>query len=106
MIKAFLAALAQNNQGGISGATVTKTGNYTATSSDFLILVDATAGNLVITTPQNAGQVLNVKKIDASANTVTITPASGQIDGAATKVISTQYTNVQFESNGVNSWIL
>lgn len=89
---------------GLSTAIVTKTGTYTATTADFTILCDATTGSFSVNLPaaaSNSGRIYNVKKIDSSANTVTIDPnASETIDGASTKVINTQYVNIQFQCNG------
>src|SRR6185437_682206 len=83
--------------GGISGtlAQVTKTANYTALTTDQVILADATAGNIVITLPaasSEGARELFVKKIDSSANTVRIAAAgTDTIDGAASVTLSLQY---------------
>lgn len=89
---------------GIRFASVTKTANYTATTSDHTIRFDATSGNLTCPLPAAAacvGLVLVMKKIDGSANTVTI-DANGTetIDGALTLVIASQYTSFTIQSNG------
>ena len=87
----------------------TVTGTTTA-AEDFTILCDATSGAITINLPAAStvtGRIYNVKKIDNSVNTVTIDPNSTEtIDGAATNVISTQWTNIQFQSNGTNWFIL
>jgi hypothetical protein len=63
----------------------------------YTVAVDATAGNITITLPDTAttgvpGRVYNVKKVDVSANTVTIQRAGADlIDGAATQVLTVQY---------------
>jgi len=47
----------------------------------------------------------NIKKIDATANAVTIVAAGGQlIDGAATQTIPTQYETLSPESDNVSAW--
>lgn len=73
-------------------------------------LVDATGGGVTLTLPSAAeitGRVYTVKKIDASGNSVTIDPAGSEtIDGAATKVLSTQWQSFTFQSNGANLFIL
>lgn len=69
------------------------TGNYTALLTDEMIFGDATAGNITVTLPSAANTALRYlgKKTDASANTVTFTPASGEhIDGATSLVLSAQ----------------
>ena len=85
----------------------TKTSNYTATVFDEVVLVDATSGNITISLPTsvgNGGKNFKVKKVDASANTVTIDPNSSQtIDGVATKVITTQYAFINVVSDS-NNW--
>lgn len=95
---------------GLQAATVTKTGAYTATANDFTILCNATTAAFSVTLPTAAsqpGRLYNVKKIDASANTVTIQCAGAElIDGANTKVIAAQYSNIQFQSDGTAWWIL
>ena len=46
---------------------------------------------------------LAIKKIDSSANTVTIDAAGANtIDGVATKVISTQYDKLTIQWDGTN----
>lgn len=67
------------------------TQDYTMREVDSAILADASAGNISITLLASAdaqGKRLTVKKVDASANTVTVV---GTIDGAANLVLSTQY---------------
>jgi len=87
----------------------TVTGDTTAASQSTL-LCDATGGAIVVTLPLASGvsgKILTVKKIDASGNTVTLTPGGGElIDGAATKVISTQYDFYQIQTDGNNWYII
>mgnify|MGYP003395068582 CR=1 FL=1 len=48
-----------------------------------------------------------VKKTDATANTVTINPDGAEtIDGASTRVITTQFESVWFVSNGTAWFVL
>lgn len=67
----------------------------TAASNDYAILVNASGGAVTINLPAAAaatGQVLNVKKTDASANGVTLDGNGAEtIDGAATLAWTTQY---------------
>lgn len=94
---------------GFDAALSTKTANYTLIVSDYTILFDATAGNLVATLPTAAsstGRVYNIKKMDSTANTVTIDAnASETIDGALTKVISTQFNSYTIQSTGT-AWVV
>ena len=85
----------------------TKTAAYTLTAADDLILADATGGAFTLTLPPAAtvdGQEFTVKKVDASANAVTLDgDGSEVIDGAATKVLSAQWASARIRANG-NSW--
>jgi lysophospholipase L1-like esterase len=67
---------------------------------------DATAGAIAPVLPtaaQVAGRTLVFKKIDASANAVTVTRGDANtIDGATTKVLASQYDTARFYSNGSN----
>jgi hypothetical protein len=87
-----------------------KTANYTLTTSDRFITVDASGASRTVFVPAasgNTGIVWTVKKIDSSSNTVTIDPdASETIDGAATFVLTAQNQAISFTSNGTNIVIL
>lgn len=77
----------------------TVTADVIATESDGFLAVDATAGAVTVTLPsawRYAGRIFYVKKVDASANTVTV-EASGTdtIDGAASVALSGQYESVE-----------
>lgn len=95
--------------GAISTPIATKTVAYPVVSTDGTILVDATAAPVTITLPTPVGidgRRYTVKKIDATANLVTIATAAGTIDGAATKTTAVQYTSFDFVSNGANWFIV
>lgn len=86
----------------------TVTGDETVRIIDEVLVVDASAGNRVITlisavaTPNRYTFV----KGDASVNTVTLATTGGQtINGAATKVITTQWETVTAIPSG-GQWIL
>ena len=95
--------------GSISMPVVTKSGNYTANSFDHTILCNA--GALVINLPQASnvtGRIYVIKKISATAGTITITPNSGTetIDGASTNTfITNQWQSVMLQSNG-STWVI
>ena len=89
----------------------TKNAAYTITTSDLTILANAAPAPFTVTLPSastsGSGRHYVVKKIDATANTVTISTTSSQtIDGASTYAISTQYSGVQVQSDGSNWWII
>jgi len=102
----FNVAASIQPQAQLAGTIVT-TGDYTATASDYTIRVDASAGAVTVSLPPAAkvtGQVLKIKKIDASANTVRI-QANGTetIDGQNVRTITAQYGVTTVQSNGT-SW--
>lgn len=73
---------------------VTKTANYTLTSSDQVVLADATSGAFTLLLPaaaSNSGKVFYIKKIDATANGITI-------DGNASELIDGELTQTMFDS--------
>jgi hypothetical protein len=74
---------------------VSKSAAYTLVDGDDVCLGDATGAAFSVTLPAVAlytGRVFIVKKIDASANAVTIDGNGAEtIDGAATVALATQY---------------
>lgn len=88
---------------------VAKTANYTATAADVRITADTTGGAFQITLPDAAGiagTTYRVKKIDVSANNLTVVGTGGDtIDGAASKVWNAQWESHTFTSDGAN-WLL
>lgn len=91
-------------------ATRTITASATVSASDVVILADATSAAITITLPaaaSSAGRVLYIKKIDASANAVTIDGnASETIDDALTKANTTQYLSYTIVCDGAEWWIV
>ena len=96
--------------GAVGTATRTEISNYSITTSDSLILADASSLSLLITLPSvtDANKMqFTIKKIDSSANTVTIDGnGSETIDGATTAVITMQWESVTVQSNGTAWYIL
>jgi hypothetical protein len=86
-----------------------KTANYTATSSDDLILVDSTSGNITVALPTAvgvSGKTLKVKKTDSSTKTVILDGnASETIDAATTVSLWKQYQFIEIVSDGIN-WMV
>lgn len=89
---------------------VTKTSGYTATTSDGIILCDASGGSFSVTLPaaaSNTGRRYYVKKIDATANIVTVDGNGVEtIDDSATVLLSSQYDAVTIACDGSEWWIL
>lgn len=81
-------------------------------AGETLALVDATAGPITITLAATSeadvpGTQVVVKKIDSSANAVTIVPAGSEtIDGASSRVLSTQYAYVATVPDDTNYYII
>lgn len=82
--------------------------NTTLNDAHYVVTVDATGGARTITLPTAVGilgKVYVVKKIDSSANTVTVDGnAAETIDGAATVPLTLQWSSVIIQSNGTN-WV-
>ncbi len=81
------------------------TTDYTASSGD-IILADASAGAITVTLPDPAvNAVVKVKKIDSSANAVTIDAAGATIDGEASIQITKQHESYTLVSDG-SAWYI
>ena len=96
--------------GGFKANLVTKTANYTATNADYTILCNASGGSFTVTLPtvaSHTNRIYNIKKIDSSANTVTVDGnASETIDDSTTAVLTTQYESITIQSDGSEWWII
>lgn len=78
----------------------------TASILDETILCDASGGALTVTLPNVAtcvGLTLTVKKIDASANAVTI---GGVVDGTTNPTLAAQWNSMTMQSNGTQWYLL
>lgn len=85
---------------GITHAT--KTADFTAGAEAYnAYFVDATGGNIDITIEIGHIPIWFVR-IDGSANTVTITPDSGLINGAASYGLNTQYEKIHVLCDDTN----
>jgi len=83
----------------------TVTAAYTA-AYDAVIRCDASAGAFTVSLPTASGikgKAYLIKKVDSSANAVTIDPYGTEtIDGAATVTLASQYDSVIVVSDGTN----
>lgn len=83
---------------------------YSVVPTDYVLLVDAGAGAVIVTLPaaDDANQLLRIKKIDSSANTVTINASSGQtIDNSSSVVFTTQNEAKDFQAvNQLAAWVI
>lgn len=84
--------------------TSTSASPYTVLATDEIILMDATAGARTVNIPSaaTARRQITIKKTDASGNAVTVTPAAGNIDAAATYSLSALNRYVTVVSDGSN----
>ena len=105
--------IARGGTGSLNGSNLgiaSKTGAYTITTSDNVILGDATSAAFTIALPaaaSAAGYEFTVKKIDSSGNAVTVDPNSSElIDGASTYALSAQWKYVRFKSNGTAWYVI
>lgn len=85
------------------------TSDTTLTTSHNIVLVDATAGAVTLTLPAVAtyvGPGYTIKKIDASANAVTIDGSGAEtIDDTTTRILTMQYNAVEVMSDGTEWWL-
>jgi hypothetical protein len=90
-------------------AVASKTGAYTLTTSDDVILADASGGAFTLTLPTasgNTGKVFHLKKTDSSTNAVTVDGNGTEtIDGATTFLLTGQYSEISIVSDGTN-WVI
>lgn len=73
-------------------------------ADEAFVAVDASLAGVTVTIPPALdGRILTIKKIDATANTVTIQPTGGElIDGGTSAVITIQWTTLTLQGfNGV-----
>lgn len=87
---------------------VTAAGAVTAATSDYIVVVNKTVGAATavnLPSSPTTGTMLRIKdgKGDAATNNITVMPAAGTIDGAATYVINVNYGAVDIVYNGT-SW--
>ena len=80
--------------------------NYTASTSDEVIFVDASSGHVTITLPTasgNTGKKYRIKKFEASANNVILDGDGAEtIDGSTTQTTNVPWTGWVIISNGSN----
>jgi hypothetical protein len=93
--------------GGVSVGLVIKAANYIMGAADCVVLASAALGALTITLPpaSNMGKIVHIKKVDSSANHVTVAPAGGDnIQGAGNVIELNQYTSLSLVADGSSTW--
>lgn len=95
-----------NGGGGAATLSVaSKTTTYTITSSDDVILGDATSAGFTVSLPTAVGWTkrITIKKIDSSTNAVTVGTTGGEtIDGNSTRLLKAQLSSVTLISDNAN----
>lgn len=88
----------------------TVSSNTTLTTTDDIVLVNASSGNITISLPSSStasGKFYIIKKIDSSSNIVTIDPYSSEtIDGKSTYDLTVQYQFVNIYCDGTQWFIV
>lgn len=83
--------------------TAVKTSAYTAAVGE-LVLAD-TSTTWALTTPAAAaGAWFRAKKVTSDTNALTVTPATGTVDGAETLDVTAAYASKTFFCDGTNWW--
>lgn len=73
----------------------------------YTVLCDASGGAITVSLdPTETGRIITIKKIDTSANAVTLNPVSGQIDGAASAVMASAMEAVTVHSDGSDWYVI
>lgn len=102
--------MGQTNIDVLGTVTAAKAATFTVDDSAGTFLCDATAAPVVVNLPLAASakyRRITVKKIDASANAVTLDGSGAEtIEGAATLATTTQYKAYTVQSDGTTWWIL
>ncbi|PLX66004.1 MAG: hypothetical protein C0602_12795 [Denitrovibrio sp.] len=86
--------------------TKTVTASSTLRGQERFVIADASAGTITLTLPhvdRAIGESVTVKKIDSSANTVTVRSNGCTMDGASTFDLTSQWEYAAFASDG-NDW--
>ena len=95
--------------GPVATAVASKTGAYTLTASDSIVIADATSGAFTVTLPTAVGipgRQYTIKKKDASSNAITVGTTSSQtIDGSASYSLVAIWKFVTVVSDGSN-WLV
>jgi hypothetical protein len=84
----------------INGIRRVSTDVSISSETDFTLLVDASAGQVVITlpTPTIDGMLFNIKKVDTSDNFVVVSPETGLLDGDSTQLIIDPWQSMSVQS--------
>ena len=81
---------------------------YQLTTTMTYVNADATGASTTITLPGSppSGTTLNIKKVDSTANTVTVLAAPTVIENAATAVLTIQFESITIIYDGTYWWVI
>jgi hypothetical protein len=97
------------DQSGMLCPNVAKTSDYTLTTSDDKVAIDATSNNVTITLPPvsgNTGREYTVNRIDSSVNTATLTGNGSETINDSADQTLTQYDFIHVYCDGTEWWII
>jgi NADH:ubiquinone oxidoreductase subunit F (NADH-binding) len=87
-----------------------QTANVVLVSANQVVRVDPSAGGFNVTLPAAVGlggQIIIIKNVTTSTNIVTVLPSGADtIDGLASQLLTGDHFQIQFISDGVNSWMI
>ena len=92
---------------GVSITSTTVLSNSTIDNWNNLVTAFANNGDITLTlpVPNATGQVIEIIKMDNTANTITVQPTSGTINGLANFILYNQYDSISIKAIGGNSFI-
>lgn len=102
-VQAYLTGVFNTNSGRVVKTTVPGAYPYTTLTTDYVILVDTSAArtiNLVASPVTGTTYRIKDNVGSAAANNITIIPAAGNIDGAASFALNANYQAIDLVYNG------
>lgn len=95
---------------GFAGGSRSVTASGAVSPDDMVLLVDCTGGAVTVTLPlaaENVGRVLWAKKVDVSANAMTVDGSGSEtIDGAASVSTAVSMTSWTLFCDGSGWWVI
>lgn len=92
--------------GSVATPVASKTGAYTLTAADSIVLANVSSAGFTLTLPTAvgcAGRRYTIKKDSSAVNTLTVATTSSQtIDGATTKTFTAAFSSMEVVSDGAN----
>ena len=96
-----------HNNGSFALPIVSKTANYTLTSSDYTVIASGAGTTITLPTAVNIqGRIYVIKRNDSTNNITLNTTSSQTIDGATSLTLSTNYQVIMVQSDNANWQII